>query len=231
LENYQDEHMRLLETVSRIAADAISKSLYHAETETHALTDPMTNLPNARSLRIHFENEAARVNRNGSEFHLIMLDLDGFKAVNDTFGHKVGDTLLHEIAKVMRGQLREYDFLARYAGDEFVAIIPETSGEGIQELCQRMERAIQNFYLPVGNGQFARVGASIGAACYPPDGETIDQIIIAADQKMYSVKAARKQQQAVAQMPVNLPETVEMPEETFILELDESHIISSNAVN
>lgn len=231
LENYQDEHMRLLETISRIAADAISKSLYHAETETHALTDPMTNLPNARSLRIHFENEAARVNRNGSEFHLIMLDLDGFKAVNDTFGHKVGDLLLHEIAKVMRGQLREYDFLARYAGDEFVAIIPETNSEGMQELCQRMERAIHNFHLPVGNGQFARVGASIGAACYPPDGETIDQIIIAADQKMYSVKAARKQQQAAAQMSVNLPEIVEMPEETFILELDESHIISSNAVN
>jgi diguanylate cyclase (GGDEF)-like protein/putative nucleotidyltransferase with HDIG domain len=238
LENYQDEHMRLLETISRIASDAISKSLYHAETETHALTDPMTNLPNARSLRIHFENEAARVKRNGNEFHLIMLDLDGFKAVNDTFGHKVGDMLLHEIAQVMRGQLREYDFLARYAGDEFVAIIPDTTSEGMQELCHRMEKAILNFQLPLEHGKFARVGASIGSACYPKDGDTIDQIIISADQKMYSVKAAHKQKQAAEQNPPPIQiENVQITEESFVLEddafiveLDESHIIS-NAVN
>ncbi len=250
LENYQDEHMRLLETVSRIASDAISKSLYHAETETHALTDPMTNLPNARSLQIHFENEVARSKRSGNEFHLIMLDLDGFKAVNDTFGHKTGDVLLREISKVMRGQLREYDFLARYAGDEFVAIIPETSTEGIQELCQRMEKAIHQFKLPIGDGRFARVGASLGSACYPKNGESIDQIIIAADQKMYSVKAEHKQKQAQKQitLPPPLPPAIPMRrleaeiiedafiedafvEDAFIVELDESHIISSNAIN
>ncbi|MBX7170380.1 MAG: diguanylate cyclase [Pyrinomonadaceae bacterium] len=248
LESYQDEHMRLLETVSRIASDAISKSLYHAETETHALTDPMTNLPNARNLQIQFENESSRAKRTNSEFHLIMLDLDGFKAVNDTFGHKTGDMLLREIAKVMRGQLREYDFLARYAGDEFVAIIPETSPEGIQELCHRMEKAITQFKLPIGDGRFARVGASIGSACYPRNGETIDQIIIAADQQMYSVKAAHKQkkaqqqqqhqqQQQQRQAPPPPPKEVMVPtieaqiiDEGFIVELDESHIIS-NAVN
>lgn len=239
LENYQDEHMRLLETVSRIASDAISKSLYHAETETHALTDTMTNLPNARSLQIHFENESSRAKRNGSEFYLIMLDLDGFKAVNDTFGHKTGDMLLREIAKVMRGQLREYDFLARYAGDEFVAIIPETTNEGIQELCQRMEKAILQFKLPIGDGRFARVGASIGSACYPRHGESIDQIIIAADKQMYSVKAAHKQEKAAKQAPLPqiplAPEPLPMLEaqivdDGFIVELDESHIVS-NAVN
>ncbi len=257
LESYQDEHMRLLETISRIAADAISKSLYHAETETNALTDPMTNLPNARSLRIHFENEAARVNRNGGSFHLIMLDLDGFKAVNDTFGHKAGDTVLAEIAKVMRGQLREYDFLARYAGDEFVAIIPETTHEGIQELCDRIEKAILNYQLPIEAGRFAKVGASLGSACYPKNGDTFDQITVAADQMMYSVKATHK----VKQIPdetvetfetfetfemfepleavevvevvetVEKVETVKISEDSFVLELDESHIISSNAVN
>lgn len=243
LESYQDEHMRLLETVSRMASDAISKSLYHAETETHALTDPMTNLPNARNLQIHFENEASRAKRNSSEFHVIMLDLDGFKAVNDTFGHKMGDMLLKEIAKVMRGQLREYDFLARYAGDEFVAIIPDTSNEGIQELCQRMEKAILGFKLPIGDGRFARVGASIGAACYPRHGESIDQVIIAADQKMYSVKAAHKQKLAAKQAPPPTPtpsipvSVTELPrleaeiiDDAFIVELDESHIIS-NAIN
>ncbi len=259
LENYEDEHLRLLETVSRIASDAISKSIYHAETETRALTDPMTALPNARSLQIQFEKEVARADRNGSRFQVLMLDLDGFKAVNDTFGHKVGDKLLRELSKVMRGQLRDYDFLARYAGDEFVAIIPETEEISVDELCQRIEKSVTDFILPVGDGKFARVGISIGAATYPSSGETIDQIIIAADKAMYNVKAERKQikeldleklqqekQQLLQKTPI-APKPIavrpveptmiqsediiiEATAESFVVELDESHIISS-AIN
>ena len=85
LEIYEEEHLRILETVTRIAADAICKSLQHAETESHALTDPMTGLPNARSLQIQFDKEVARANRTDKGFQVLMLDLDGFKAVNDTF--------------------------------------------------------------------------------------------------------------------------------------------------
>ncbi len=259
LENYEDEHLRLLETVSRIASDAISKSIYHAETETRALTDPMTALPNARSLQIHFEKEAARAERNGSRFQVLMLDLDGFKAVNDTYGHKAGDKLLRELSKVMRGQLRDYDFLARYAGDEFVAIIPETDSISVEELCQRIEKSVNDFVLPVGDGKFARVGISIGAASYAGGGETLDQIIISADKAMYNVKALRKQlkeqdleklqqqkQQLLQKTPVapkpivvrpieptalkNEDIIVEANPESFVVELDESHIISS-AIN
>lgn len=259
LENYEDEHLRLLETVSRIASDAISKSIYHAETESKALTDPMTSLPNARSLQIHFEKEAARANRTNKKLQILMLDLDGFKAVNDTFGHKVGDKFLKEISKVMRGQLRDYDFLARYAGDEFVAIIPETDNRSIKELCQRIEKAVQNFLLPIGDGRFARVGISIGAASYPNNGEMLDQILISADKAMYAAKSIRKQKRKEARKvqptePLNqnqqqptmpLPAVVkpveptiittediivDPPDENFLVELDESHIISS-AIN
>lgn len=231
LEDYEDEHMRLLETVSRIASDAISKSLYHAETESRALTDPMTNLPNARSLQAQFEKEAARARRSGLEFQVLMLDLDGFKAVNDTFGHKIGDSLLKEISKVMREQLRDYDFLARYAGDEFVAIVPETNAADIQELCERIEKAVLDFKLPTGDGRFAQVGVSLGSACYPSAGETLDQVIIAADKAMYSVKAEHKQKQMEA-ITAALPpiQTIHLTEDAFVVELDESHIVSS-AVN
>lgn len=259
LENYEDEHLRLLETVSRIASDAISKSIHHAETETKALTDPMTSLPNARSLQIQFEKEIARADRNGSRFQILMLDLDGFKAVNDTFGHKVGDKLLRELSKVMRGQLRDYDFLSRYAGDEFVAIIPETDEISVEELSHRIEKSVNDFVLPVGDGKFARVGISIGAASYPSNGDTLDQIIIAADKAMYNVKALRKQlkeqdleqlqeqkQQLLQKTPIepkpipvrpvnptilqNEDIIVEPTSESFVVELDESHIISS-AIN
>lgn len=240
LETYEDEHMRLLETISRIAADAICKSLHLAETENRALTDPMTGLPNARSLQMQFENEIARARRNGSEFQVLMLDLDGFKAVNDTFGHKTGDMLLREISKVMRGQLRDYDFLARYAGDEFVIIAPEMTNDGVRELCQRMEKAVCDFVLPVGDGRFAQVGVSLGAAAYPRAGETLDQIIVAADQAMYAVKAIRKRKQnqpptAQPKAAEHLPPAEQFPhmliaEEALIVELDESHIISA-AIN
>ena len=190
---YEEEHLRLLETISHIAANAIWRTIQHAETESRALTDPMTGLPNARALQHHFEKETARSNRTSRPFQVVMLDLDEFKQVNDTFGHKVGDALLKEVSNVMRAQLREYDFLARYAGDEFVAIVPE-NGVPIEEICRRIEHAVLNFSLSVGKKGSARVGISIGAACYPRDGETLDQVLIAADRQMYSVKAAHKHQ-------------------------------------
>jgi diguanylate cyclase (GGDEF)-like protein/putative nucleotidyltransferase with HDIG domain len=192
LETYEDEHMRLLETISRIASDAISTALRHAETETRAMTDPMTDLPNARNLQIQFDKEIGRAQRNGSTFQILMLDLDGFKMVNDTFGHKVGDAMLKGIADVMKEQLRDYDFLARYAGDEFVAIVPDMDRQAVHELCQRMEKSVRAFSVGVGHGKAARVGVSIGAASYPNNGDTLDSILIAADKAMYAVKAHRK---------------------------------------
>ncbi len=260
---YQEEHLRLLETVSRIAADAIVKSIQHTETETRAMTDPMTGLPNARCLQMHFEKEVARSSRSGNTFQVLMLDLDGFKAVNDTFGHKVGDLLLKGVAKAMTAQLRDYDFLARYAGDEFVAIVPETEKNAVRELCERIEKAVIGFSLPVGDGRFARVGVSLGAASYPHSGATFDQVMIAADKAMYAVKAVRKQKEkakvesraAVNQLTavaassgqvISKPQPTVMQnmiqeighsnyplniaEDAFVVELDESHIVSS-AVN
>lgn len=230
IEVYEEEYLRLLETISRIASDAISTALQHAETESRALTDPMTGLPNARSLQIQFENEVARASRKNTSFHLLMLDLDGFKAVNDTFGHKAGDRLLKEVSKVMRGQLRDYDFLARYAGDEFVIIVPETGTEDIKDLCDRIEKAVYDFGLPVDEaGNFARVGISLGAACYPSQGATLDQIIVAADKAMYAVKATRKRKAAL-QSPLD-SSAQEPTADNFIVELDESHIISLSAIN
>lgn len=213
---YEEEHLRLLETVSHIAANAIWRTIQHAETESRALTDPMTGLPNARSLQLHFEKEAARSKRDNRPFQVVMLDLDEFKAVNDTFGHKAGDMMLKEISKVMREQLREYDFLARYAGDEFVAIVPENAGFPIEELCRRIEQAVLNFSLPCGKKGAARVGISIGAACYPKDGEALDQVLIAADQNMYSAKAAHKRQRENDSSRAEQPDFLEIQDVSTI---------------
>lgn len=257
LPHYQDEHLRLLETVSRIAADAICKSQQHAQTETHALTDPMTGLPNARSLQMHFDKEVKRASRAGHNFQVLVLDLDGFKAVNDTHGHKAGDKMLKEIGKAIRGELRDYDFLARYGGDEFVAIVPETHSADVLELCKRIETAVNDFALPVSGEAFARVGVSIGAASYPNHGETFDQLIISADKAMYMTKAFHKKRNLRLEEQIHSTRSPEnekaaeavrpassrdlefaeakiaeaLAEEGLIVELDETHIVSSAAVN
>lgn len=203
LHGYDEEHLRLLEATSHVAAEAIARTIQHAESENRAMTDPLTGLPNARSLQIQLEKEVSRSKRSGRPFQFIMFDLDNFKQVNDTFGHRVGDVMLCEIAKILRGQLRDYDFLARYAGDEFVAIVPELSDERVQELCERIERVVTNFALPVDGKRVARVGISVGAAAYPQHGESLDQIMVAADQNMYLVKAIHRRESGSLRTPEN----------------------------
>ncbi len=189
---YTDDHVRLLDMVARLAADAFANSLTHAEAESNALTDPLTGLPNARALHLRFSEAESRARRTGQAFQVVMLDLDEFKQVNDTFGHQTGDQMLREVARVLQMQLREYDFLARYAGDEFVAIVQELTDEQVTDLRERIETAIRRLSLRVPPDKHARVGISAGAARYGTDGETLSQLLMAADQAMYTVKADHK---------------------------------------
>jgi len=192
LEQYSDDHMRLLETVTRLASDALSNAMHHAEAESNALTDPLTGLPNARYIALRFDEEASRARRTARPFQVVMLDLDDFKIVNDTFGHKVGDKMLREMGRIIQTQLREYDFLARYAGDEFVAIVQELVGNQVEDLRSRIETAVSEFSLHVRGGGQARVGISVGTATYGIEGETLDQLLVAADQAMYRAKSSHK---------------------------------------
>jgi diguanylate cyclase (GGDEF)-like protein len=192
LEQYNEDHMRLLETVTRLASDALGNAMQHAEAESNALTDPLTGLPNARYLALRFEEEAARARRTDRSFQVMMLDLDEFKNVNDSFGHKVGDRVLREVAHLIQGQLREYDFLARSGGDEFVALVQEVVGAQVEDLCLRIESAVSKFSLPAGKNRFARVGISVGTATFGVHGETLDQLVVAADNEMYRMKSTHR---------------------------------------
>jgi diguanylate cyclase (GGDEF)-like protein/putative nucleotidyltransferase with HDIG domain len=202
LEQYTDDHMRLLETVTRLAADALGNAMQHAEAESNALTDQLTGLPNARYLALRFEEEAARARRTDRCFQVMMLDLDEFKNVNDTFGHKIGDKVLREVAHLIQGQLREYDFLARSGGDEFVALVQEVVGAQVEDLCMRIESAVSKFSLAVGKNRFARVGISIGTATFGVHGETLDQLVVAADNEMYRMKSDHRSGRILPDEPV-----------------------------
>src|SRR5215203_4229884 len=205
LEQYTDDHMRLLETVTRLASDALGNAMQHAEAESNALTDPLTGLPNARYLALRFEEEAARARRTDRTFQVVMMDLDEFKNVNDTYGHKVGDKMLREVAHIVEGQLREYDFLARYGGDEFVALVQEVVGAQVEELCIRIENAVSKFSLAVGKNRSARVGISVGTATFGIDGETLDQLVIAADNEMYRMKSCHRSGRTVVDTTLEDP--------------------------
>jgi diguanylate cyclase (GGDEF)-like protein/putative nucleotidyltransferase with HDIG domain len=224
LEQYTDDHMRLLETVTRLASDALSNAMHHAEAESNALTDPLTGLPNARYIALRFDEEAARARRTARPFQVVMLDLDDFKIVNDTFGHKVGDKMLREMGRIIQTQLREYDFLARYAGDEFVAIVQELVGNQVDELRQRIETAVSEFSLHVRNGAKARVGISIGTATYGADGETLDQLLVAADQAMYRAKSSHKLDK-LSQRTARTAEIIEL-ESNSLVELETGNLAS-----
>ncbi|MDX6574812.1 MAG: hypothetical protein QOE96_765 [Blastocatellia bacterium] len=192
LDEYSDDQIRLLETVTRLASDALANAVNHARAESNALTDSLTGLPNARRLHVRFEEEASRARRTGHPFQVIMLDLDDFKLVNDTFGHKLGDRMLREVAALVQAQLREYDFLARYAGDEFVAIVNDATVDQVEDLRERIERTVSSFTIDVRGQGRARVGISVGSAVYGADGETLDQLLVAADQAMYRAKSTHK---------------------------------------
>ncbi len=194
---YTDDHLRMLDTVARLAADAIANATQHAVAESHALTDTLTELPNARAMYLRFEQEVARARRTNRPFQVVMLDLDDFKQVNDTYGHTTGDQMLREVARIVGAQLREYDFLARYAGDEFVAIMQDLDDEQTADLRERIETAVAKFALHVRGDKYARVGISVGSASYGANGETLDQLLIAADEAMYSAKSGHKQRQAL----------------------------------
>jgi diguanylate cyclase (GGDEF)-like protein/putative nucleotidyltransferase with HDIG domain len=192
LQEYTNNHIRLLETVTRLASDALANAMHHAQTKSNALTDSLTGFPNARALHVRFEQEVSRARRNNKPFQVVMLDLDDFKKVNDTFGHKIGDRVLREVANLIQSQLREYDFLARYAGDEFVALLPDLTVQQVDELRTRIESVVRGFSLRVRAQTRANVGISIGASVFGPDGETLDQLLIAADQAMYKAKNEHK---------------------------------------
>jgi diguanylate cyclase (GGDEF)-like protein/putative nucleotidyltransferase with HDIG domain len=192
LSEYTDNQIRLLETVTRLASDALANAMHHAQTESNALTDSLTGFPNARALQLRFEQEVSRTRRNNKPFQVVMLDLDDFKMVNDTFGHKIGDRMLREVGNLIQSQLREYDFLARYGGDEFVALLPDLTVQQVDELRARIELVVRGFSLSVRAQTRARVGISIGASVFGVNGETLDQLLIAADQAMYRAKSAHK---------------------------------------
>lgn len=191
--SFTSEHQRIIAMVEPLAADALFNSMTYLRTEARALTDALTGLPNSRALITYFDQESNRAERYGTTLAMLMIDLDGFKEVNDTFGHQAGDTVLREIALCLKKELRAGDPLIRYAGDEFIALLPYAEESSINDLIVRIQKYLEAYSI-ILNGFEVRVGASIGYAIYGRDGHTLDELMRVADEGMYRNKAMRKRQ-------------------------------------
>jgi diguanylate cyclase (GGDEF)-like protein len=150
-----------------------------------ALTDPLTGIANRRSLLSRIDYEIVRHARSRHEFAVVMIDLDGFKALNDRFGHLAGDDLLRDLARALERTIRAQDTVARIGGDEFCVLAPETAGPGIQRLKARVQWAVSS----VTAGMHTLQG-SVGVASFPGDGRSAQELLSAADHRLLAAKRA-----------------------------------------
>jgi diguanylate cyclase (GGDEF)-like protein len=168
---------------------AIARKATEIESRNEAMRDPMTGLPNRALLRDRLEQVCARSRRQFTQFAVLFMDLDGFKEINDRYGHAAGDQVLVQVASRIRSATREMDTPARYGGDEFVVLCEKVASE--KEAAEIAERICENIEEPVlVDGAELRVGASIGIAIGSPNVTDADAVIREADAAMYSAKNA-----------------------------------------
>ncbi len=161
-----------------------------------SLHDPLTRLYNRTFLFAVIEREIARASRTSRRFSLLMLDLDGLKPINDRFGHYFGDRMLQAVAEAIRQHIRLIDTAARYGGDEFVVLLPETDTEGAAVVAEKLRRSVAAIRLNAGMDLLSST-ASIGVVAFPDDGRTADALTNRADQVMYGAKRAGRNRVSV----------------------------------
>jgi diguanylate cyclase (GGDEF)-like protein len=189
---YTEDHRRLLERIAEQAGAVIHNSIVFEQTQEDSLTDPLTGLPNRRSMFVHLSRELSRAERLKSEVAVIVMDVDGFKSINDTYGHNVGDHALREVAAAMQETLRPYDLCVRYAGDEFIVVLADCSREAADLKRRELQSRIAEIELEVRAGKRVHLAISAGAAVFPQDGTTYEALLADADHRMYRDKAARR---------------------------------------
>jgi two-component system cell cycle response regulator len=180
--------IRLLNMLADQAAIAILNARLHAAVTRQALSDTLTGLPNRRALDERLEEEITRSNRSGRSFSVIMMDLDNFKKVNDSYGHDVGDVVLQRIAACLVQTVRTADFLARYGGDEMTLILSESNLVQAKVVVHKIEENLRNLIISMPDGKTTTLSVSGGIALYPEHADTASGLIRAADGALYQAK-------------------------------------------
>ena len=188
---FTNEDLKVFSIIARHSSIAINNTLLHKKIKELSITDGLTGLYVYRYFNDMLDKEILRSTRYQQPFSLIMLDLDGFKEVNDTFGHPQGDAVLREVAQILKRVCREVDVVARYGGEEFAIILPATDTEGAYILADRIRMVIKNYAFGLKDNVIS-LTASLGVASYPESGATKTDLIKQVDRALYKVKADGK---------------------------------------
>jgi diguanylate cyclase (GGDEF)-like protein len=189
---FKKTDVSLLDSLSLPIASALANAVRIAEAERLSQTDDLTKLHNARYLRQFLLNEIRRARRYGSSVAALFLDLDDFKQINDVHGHLVGSHVLMEMAAVILSSIRDTDAVARYGGDEFVIVLPDTGTELAGQVAERIRHRITRHNFNGGRRLQLSLTASFGVAAFPKHASSPQQLIACADTAMYEAKAANK---------------------------------------
>lgn len=185
---FTSSETRLLSLLSDQAAVAIANASLHQMVSRQAMSDIVTGLPNRRALDEHLEREVLFAQRTGSQFAVIMMDLDGFKAVNDAHGHTLGDEVLNTAFNFLATNMRTTDFLARYGGDELTLILRQTDMETAKAVTDKLLEKMSEYRYILPNGHEIKLGVSGGIAVYPIHARTSVDLLRASDAALYIAK-------------------------------------------
>lgn len=190
----------LRHAMDRMQTQLIEIGLLQSQLREQAIRDALTNLFNRRYLEETLERELARAAREVYPLCLVMMDIDHFKNVNDTYGHEAGDLVLKTLADMVTSQSRQGDFVCRYGGEEFVLVMPNINIEVARERVNSLHRSISSLYIPFGRFNI-NITVSMGLSSYPLHGETKKDLLRAADRALYTAKNMGRNQVAVYRAP------------------------------
>jgi diguanylate cyclase (GGDEF)-like protein len=187
---FTNDHLRILLSIVPKLALSIENALRFQQAQSSASTDYMTGLPNARSLFLHLDGELARCRRLNSPLVVLVCDMNGFKKVNDKYGHLEGNRLLHSVAKKLKESCREYDYVARMGGDEFVLVLPGLQPDQLAQKIDRLKAITEDAGREIFSQE--KISLSIGHSMFPEDGADADRLLSEADRRMYVAKQKEK---------------------------------------
>jgi len=197
---FSQSELRLVDSVAQEIALPLANVKMREILREQALHDPLTGLYNRRYFQEALDREIRRSVRKQSSVGLVMLDVDHFKALNDTHGHTAGDALLRGLSALLQSRVRSADILCRYGGDEFSIIMPEASLDDTLKRAEELRAAARLLSTELGGRTLAGVTISLGAAAFPTHGFTVEMLIKEADSALYSAKASGRDQ-----VKANLP--------------------------